>query len=208
MTRLTAPRMSRKRDAGFTLVEMLVALFAFSILSLASTTALTGSFRAKRLLDANIAEVEGLVLFDTLIRRDLAHAVTRPTRDAFGMPELQSFQTYPPDGALVVFTRDGRSNPEGLSPRGDLMRVGYLVEDGRLLRRTPILPTPIATTPTAERVLLEGVRDVDVSAWSGDQQLLQVSVPPGDDRALPDRLEMRIRFEDGREMTQILEIGS
>lgn len=202
------PRTSPSSDAGFTLVEMLVALFAFAILSAASVAVMGGAFRAKETLETSLSEIERIALFDTLLREDFRNVTLRPTRDPFGTPEQLGFQIYPPDGSLVLLTRGGRSNPEGLQARGDLLRVAYALEDGALIRRTPRLPTPAPDTPVAERLLLEGIRDIDLTAFKGEQPLLQVAVRPGSEAdALPDRVEWRIALDDGRSLRHVVEVG-
>jgi len=195
-------------DSGFTLIEMLVALFAFAILSAASTAVLTSTFAAKRNIDAAIERTEDLALFDTLLRQDFANLTTRPTRDAFGALEPVSLQLYTSDNTLIRFTRTGRANPQGLAPRGDLMRISYTLDDGRLLRRSPALPTPAADTPITERVMLDGIRSLDVTAFAGTDELLQVNVPinvpPG--AGIPDRLLFMIELDSGDTLTQLVRL--
>ena len=197
------------KESGFTLVEMLVALFAFAILSAASTAVLTSAFRAKRGIDTSIASVEDLAVLDTLLRQDFDNLSLRPTRDAFGAREPISLQLYAPDNALIRFTRTGRANPEGLAPRGDLMRVSYHLEDGQLIRRSPALPTPSTDTPVTERIMLSGIRNLELTAFSGTQEVLQVSVPAGSDPDLaeaPDRLRFRFELESGGTLTQLVRL--
>ena len=193
------------RDAGFTLVEVLMALFVFSILSTATMAAMTSTIRTKDAAKAANERIEDIARFDRLLRQDLAAVTTRATRDAYGTQDLASFQTYTPDGALLTFTRSGRDNPGGAAPRGDLMRVSYRLLDDQLIRETPALPTPAINTPVQERVVLDGVERIDITASLAGRDLLQVNVPP-DGTELPTQITFEIETERGP-LNHVVRVG-
>ena len=188
--------MTPRGDSGFTLVEVLVALAVFSILSTATMAAMLTTFRTREAVDVNLQRVEAVAALDQMLREDFANVITRPTRDSYGTAELVSFQTFPPDGALIRFTREGRTNPGGIAPRGDLMRVAYRLDGDRFVRETPAMPTPAVNTPMTRRVLFEGVSRADVTAFVNGAQSLQVNVPPGSPD-LPQRVRLTLETDRG-----------
>ena len=192
-------------DSGFTLMEVLVSLFIFAVLSAATLQATTSAFRTRATLDAGIDRMAEVQRLDLLFRQDMENVITRPTRDAFGTQEPISMEAYAQDGSLLVFTRGGRSNPEGLAPRGDLMRVAYRLEGTDLIRETPSLPTPAIDTPVNRRVMLSGVRRADVTGWRDGQDLLQLSVQ-AESSELPSRITLELETDRGP-LDLIAEVG-
>jgi len=184
------------RDNGFTLMEVLVSLFIFAILSAATLQAMTSTFRTRDNVDQALERMDEVRTLDLLFRQDMENIITRPTRDSFGTLERVSLQSYAPDGSLLVFTRGGRSNPEGLAPRGDVMRVAYRLEGDELVRETPNLPTPAINTPISRRVMLSGVRTANITAYAQSRTLLQLSVAP-DSPDLPSRIELELETDRG-----------
>lgn len=184
------------RSDGFTLVEMLVALFIFAVLSAATLQAMTTTFQTRDAVDQSIARTYDIQALDRLFRQDMENIVTRPTRDNFGALELESLQSYTADGALLKFTRGGRSNPQGLAPRGDVMRIAYRIDGETLIRETASLPTPALNTPIRRRVLLDGVRRADITAYQNGRPALQLVVPSGS-TALPTLITLEIETDRG-----------
>lgn len=149
-----------RRPAGFTLIEMLVALGVFAVIGLLSAQIVTQMVdinertraRADRLVDVQRA-VE-------VIRRDVQQLAHRHVRDELGdpVPTLDMNQT-----ALMRFTRRGWSNPLERQ-RSELQRVAYVLE-GELLHRVfwPVLDRGADTQPVSQ-LLLDGVETMEVSA--------------------------------------------
>ena len=148
------------RAAGFTLVEMLIALGVFAVIGLLSAQIVTQMVdlnertraRADRLADVQRA-VE-------IMRRDIQQLAHRHVRDELGdpVPTLDINQA-----GLMRFTRRGWSNPLERQ-RSELQRVAYVLE-GELLYRVfwPVLDRGADTEPVSQ-LLLDGVATVEVSA--------------------------------------------
>jgi general secretion pathway protein J len=122
------PGAAIQSSAGFTLLELLVALAIFSLLAVMSYNGL------KIVLDQQAAtEVQAEALAELqkvylLLQRDVEQVVPRPIRDEYGdeQPALAG-------GDALQLTRGGWSNPAGRL-RSSLQRVGYAFEDGQLVR--------------------------------------------------------------------------
>lgn len=204
-------RHSPFRQAGFTLAEMLVALFILSILAVAGGNLLLRATASGEQLRDREAMVRELDIAQALIRSDLEAVAKRgaePVDGYDGPLTLAGGETNRVDG-LLRLVRNGWMNPDGTVPRSDLQTVRYdLSDDGDLVRTAWLRPDATASTPVAERVLLDDVAEVDLAFWKGDQVSAYwegTPEPPADD--LPDLVEVRIRFDDGRMLTIVSRVG-
>lgn len=205
-------RPSSVRQAGFTLAEMLVALFILSILAVAGGNLLLRATASGEQLRDREAIVRELDVAQALIRSDLEAVVKRGAEpvDAYDGPiTLAGGETNRIEG-LLHLVRNGWMNPDGTAPRSDLQTVRYdLSADGDLVRTAWLRPDATASTPVAERILLNNVAEVDLAFWKGDQMSAYwegTPEPPADE--LPDLVEVRIRFDDGRMLTIVSRVGS
>ena len=168
--------MSAARQRGLTLVELLVALGIFALVSAASAGVLALAVGGQEQLEASTDELSRLERTRSLLRSDLFQTVNRPVRDEEGgaVPAFAGGDALPdeiggPDDerTLLVLTRSGWTNPDGAYPRAELQRVEYLVREGTLLRRTRPYLDAAAGTPAAEEALLSGLTDVELGFWDG-----------------------------------------
>ena len=152
--------MSGARDDGFTLVEVLISLFIFSLISTGAYLALASTLDAREAAEARIDELEALSATRRLLADDIGTSVLRRNRDGLGGWERDVALTDPD---RLVLTRRARSNPGGAFPRGDLMRVEWLVENGQLVRRFLPHENPAQLAPPVSRVVLDGVERIEVA---------------------------------------------
>lgn len=119
-----------KRPAGFTLVEMLIALSIFGMLTAAGVTLLSVTARTQATSDRLLAEVGEIRRVGALLNADLAQAATRLYRDRDGRPQRAFAGGAGDTPGLLAFVRHGWDRGDG----GTLQRVGYRLRDGRLER--------------------------------------------------------------------------
>ena len=145
----------RPMEAGFTLVEVLIAMAITAFVSVLSyqtlSTALVG-IESARVESERLHEINRAF---TVLSRDIRQLADRPIRDEFG--QVASAVS---GGELardpLRLTRSGWHNSTG-APRSTLQRVAYRLEEDRLLRLSyPVLDRTTAIEPT-ETVLIEGV---------------------------------------------------
>ena len=142
---------------GFTLIEVLVAIVIFALLSVFSVQGfLMVANMEQRDREENAAE-QSLYKIWSLVGQDLLHIRQRPIRDQFGV--IDGAYIAGRDPYLVEFTRGGLPSLP-ISP-GGMMRVAYrLSEEGELIRTIwPALDSP-TNTEVQERVLMSGVAEV------------------------------------------------
>jgi general secretion pathway protein J len=124
---------SRNRN-GFTLVEMMVALFIFAMLSVAGVIMLRSAVDSDAVTAENLGQMAEMQRFVSLMEADLSQALARTYRDDGGdqMPAFSSEQGGT-EAAFLKFTRGGQSNING-EARSNLERVEYRLTEGNLER--------------------------------------------------------------------------
>ena len=125
--------MAQSRN-GFTLVEMMVALFIFAMLSVAGVVMLRSAVDGDEVTAENLGQMAEMQRFISLMEADLSQALPRTSRDERG-DRLAAFasETGGAETAFLKFTRGGQSNING-EPRSNLERVEYRLADGNLER--------------------------------------------------------------------------
>ncbi|MEH6789443.1 type II secretion system minor pseudopilin GspJ [Parasphingorhabdus sp.] len=119
---------------GFTLVEMMVALFIFAMLSVAGVIMLRGAVDSDEVTAENLGQMAEMQRFVSLMEADLSQALPRPPRDERGdRTAAFASETGGGEEALLKFTRGGQSNING-EARSNLERVEYRLADGNLER--------------------------------------------------------------------------
>jgi general secretion pathway protein J len=149
-----------RRAGGFTLIEMMVVFGVFALIGVVSSQIVSRVIANQQLMRERgdrLVEVQRAM---QIMQRDIMQMIDRPVRDQLGDP-VAPLQIGA-DG-LIEFSRTGWRNPLGL-PRSDLQRVGYLAQDGDLLR---VYWRVLDRTPDTEPVLqtlLTNVEQVEFSA--------------------------------------------
>lgn len=164
-----------RKDAGFTLVEVLISLFIFTLISAGTTGAMLQTFAAKDRLNAASEELANIAAFRSILRADMNAMTLRPMRDGVGGTETYLVTTRNPEeaSAILTFSRLGRSNPTG-APRGQVERVRYLFRDGQFIRESLKHENPAQRGGWSGRVLLDGLEDVSV-LYRSQQRLVNAS---------------------------------
>lgn len=172
-----------KNDSGFTLIEMLVSLFIFSLISAGTMAAMGSSLNMRERVNAGIDDLTQLQAARAIMRADFERISLRKRRDILG-----SFEPYvlTTDGdALISFTRLGRENPGGLEPRGDAERVEYYFRDNALIRQSWPTANPNVSSEPRETILLDGLSSVSVEFLSEDLvPVTRLAVPATNNQSL------------------------
>lgn len=163
---------------GFTLIEMLVALLIFALITAAGVAVMTSVLSGQNAVRSRVERYAELQGARALLKADLSQAAARRTRGEDGEPSLTAFVGGSPwgvGGPLLALTRRGFENPDHAS-RASMQYVEYALVDGRLERRArPALDGARLGPP---QVLLEGVRSARVwfltdgvwrESWKGDR---------------------------------------
>lgn len=109
-----------KVQRGFTLLEMLLALAIFSLLSLAGYQLLQGSLRAQQQSQQHSQQLGEITRLFALIEQDVKHALILPSA---ALAQQAAFVTQQQD-TVLQFTRRNWLNPLN-EPRSALQRVKW-----------------------------------------------------------------------------------
>lgn len=148
----------RERTRGFTLVELMVALAVFAVMSAMAYGGLSSVIEARTQIDEALARMQDLQMAVHRLQSDLGQVAARRVRDEFG--DLRPAIAAEPSVGFV-FTRHGWRNPLD-EPRSHLQRVRYrLDEEGDLVRSHWRVLDRAQDSAPVETVLLEDVERVE-----------------------------------------------
>ncbi len=198
---MTGPRTS---EAGFTLVELLVALAIFALISVAGVMLLRSGSDTQLAVKGRLEDMSRINRLYNAMEGDLAQAVARPVRDQSGQPVpafTENDASTP--GALFGFVRAGWSNFDE-APRPGLQRVAYVLEGGALKRLSwPMLD---GAAPADAATLVENVSDAQLryrderGEWRSDWTAT-------DSNSLPRAVELRLTPQGKPEQRMLFLVG-
>jgi general secretion pathway protein J len=148
--------MSARRQQGFTLIEIILVVLIFGIMSAMAYGGLNSVLKTRTAVEASIDRTADLQRAYMRMRNDFQNLALRPIRDNFGdtQPALVGSRDN-----IVEFTRGGWRNPLYL-PRSSFERVVYrLAPDHKLERASYRVLDRAQDTQPARIVLLEKVDD-------------------------------------------------
>lgn len=214
--------MSMKRQKGFTLVELLIALLVFAMISAAGVYSLQLGVQARTQLSVADKRIRTHEIMRAILKDDLSLIAPRSVRNEFGDLGPAAFvggrgfdSRAPVDGEtpLMGFVRRNWANPDGVSPRSTLQYVEYLLIDEALVRRVRPYLDDMRGQPRTDRIILQNVRDLAVDFYEQETSTgLQWStiwpLPAVDTEFAP--RAVRVRFETDRygEIEQLFWIGT
>ncbi|MES2354172.1 MAG: type II secretion system minor pseudopilin GspJ [Pseudomonadota bacterium] len=206
--RLTPP--SRQNSAGFTLLEVLIAIIIFALMATISYRGLTAILDSKRQVSAESEKWKKIAILFTRLERDFAVVVPRPVRGAT-QPYLDAFsgeQTAVGDnGAQLAFTRMGSN--DDTSALAAPQRVGYRFRNGTVeLLLWPVLDQAPRTVPTIG-VLIDDVNDMKFRYFDDKGSPLArwpaVSDPNGS-TVLPKAVEVTVTLKSNEVLTRLFNL--
>lgn len=194
----------RSRHAGFTLLELLVAIAVLSLVSLIAWRGLDSLVHTRERLQPRAEEVRELLVAFGQIERDLAQVVNTSFVPISAAPVI--VRTGTPAGfAMVRFAPVIEGSPNALQ------QVIYEVRAGRLVRLSS-LPTLAIGAPTAaeliETPLLADVQALQIRVWQAGQGWAPPAAASSPNpRAAPAGLEVTVERADGRQYRRVLLVG-
>jgi general secretion pathway protein J len=188
------------KNKGFTLLEILVALFIFAILSLLLATALHGVISAQSGTEKNAERLRAMQLALLTISRDVEQTVYRPVKLASGREEKAFLGT----ASGFTFTHAGIANPMGNAKQSALQRTRYFYHDNALWRMVwPVLDQAPQTLPHS-RLLLTHVTEAKFQYLDKDKQFHSTwPVEGGDPRLLPRAVKITLSISEWGTISQL-----
>lgn len=197
---MTANRASAQ--SGITLIETLISLFIIAVLTTSGGIMLLQSLRGTKAIEARSAATSDMETAIARLRDDFSATTRRPSLDPDSTRAAVVFEGYDVrfDGRIVAFVRNGWSNPGGRIVRGDLQRLEYRIEHGALYRRSWAAVDTTSATAFVDELLLDGLNNVRVRYGREDVWQPEWIVPARSQEPLPEKVELALQFEDGKEL--------
>lgn len=190
---------------GFTLVEILIALFIFSIVSMIMVTGLHTVFNSQSNAEKHADALTKLQITFLLISHDFEQVINRPVTNAKKIVEGPLIGTHD----TVTFTHAGFANPLGSLQRSTLQRTAYSLENEQLIRSIwPVLDQTQKTLPN-KRIILRSVTNLRFE-YLDNQGKFQDNWPSADQKqdVLPRAVRVTMTLKNWGTLSQLYLIPS
>lgn len=179
-----------------TLIELLIALAIFAVISAITYGAIRAATEAQRRIEAQTTRFAALRKAIAVIGRDVSQMIGRPIRDEYGEP-LPALRSSDGDLYSMEFTRTGWQTSTGVN-RVRLRRIAYALDDGRLLRLIwNVLDRAEDSLPSSSVLLTEvdamEIRYLDTdNQWLSEWPLERAGAETSFDAELPRAIEINM----------------
>jgi general secretion pathway protein J len=197
---------------GFTLLELLVAMFIAAVMFAMGYGAINQALISRGVLQEQQARLIELQTAVRVLEQDFIQLAPRPVRQPVGDSWQPALQGDPNQQPFLQLTRGGWANPTGLQRPG-LQRVAYFVENNTLRREYWPVLDPTLASKTIKRDLLTHVKTVTIRYMDVSRQW-QVQWPGtgvGDETQLrlrPLAVEITLETEDWGKLVRIIEVAA
>lgn len=199
---------------GLTLIELLVAVFVFSVMAALAYTAIARLLDNTAFLEDRMARMRAIQVTMRFLESDLLQAAPRPVRAELGEVLVGAIRSAATSPFALELTRGGWTNPAGL-PRSTQQRLAYQLLDGELSRyHWTVLDRTFSNQPV-RTVLLDEVDTIGFRYLLADGDWADQWPPPGnlgtasaiDPRHRPRAVEIVLVLADEGELTRIVELA-
>lgn len=202
-----------RRQSGFTLMEVMIAVSITSVIGLGVWQVMNGVIQSRDRVDEIAEEFDGLQRTMLLLERDLVQVVNRPARDIYG--DYQLGFTSRNDGFALTLTRQGwrNPNPEGVM-RSELQRVAWEYTGEEIRRRYwLVLDQGQDQADPRDLLLLEGVSDFSVrflnenrewvDQWPPEETMAGLTMEGRPETSLPLGVEITVEHDRFGEVSRL-----
>ena len=157
------------KKSGFTLLELLIAIAVFSLVSVMSYSGLKTVIESNKRIEEKSDQYQQLDRLFLLMQQDFYQMVNRPVRDGFGDLQPALIANSGLADFFLEFSRSGALNIA--NPEVPLLRrVAYLLENGIVKRRSWQVLDRLQSSESLDVELLDDVNDMQVSFFYADTQ--------------------------------------
>ncbi|MEZ8143667.1 type II secretion system protein GspJ [Enterovibrio norvegicus FF-33] len=162
-----------KRHArGFTLIEVLLALMIFATLSMSAnqifSNVITSDKQTEEVGNALKTLQRTLLIMDSDFRQMMARQYRNGGDEAQEALLEFSDDLLDSESQGIRFVRGGWINPQALFPRGEVVKVGYRIQDNTLERIRWMYPDDSSSVEPAIMPVMEGVKDISFAVLGSE----------------------------------------
>lgn len=164
-------------QAGFTLMETMIAVGLLAVISGISLMLMMGYIQGNESLNRSLDRVQTLGQMRAVMADDLLHITRRSSRDQtdlgvgqvqrviFAGQSMAAGFGQPARQVILQFTRSNSLLGKVDPARSEIETVRYFIKDSQLIRRIYDRPDALRTTPYRDQILLDGVRKIDLKFY-------------------------------------------
>ncbi|VAW64228.1 hypothetical protein MNBD_GAMMA09-1356 [hydrothermal vent metagenome] len=197
-----------KKSCGFTLIEVMIALAIFAIVSTLAYSGLQSVVNSKVRTEGALERLQQLQMTMLTLSSDMQQLSKREGHDSLG-GRLAALTTQ--DAGLIVdFTRSGWRNPANQA-RSTLQRVAYRIDDESLIRVHWPQVDRAADDVRIERVLITNIESLELRFLDNKKQW-QTNWPnagalaSGNTPELPGAVEITLKMNDWGEIKRLIRV--
>jgi len=199
------------RARGFTLLEVLVAVAIFGVISMLAYGGFNQLTRQSAIVESNASRTRAIQSAVQRMAENFEMIEPRPIREPLGETLEPALRADTRTETLADLTRSGWTNPAGM-PRSTLQRVTYRLQDNKLQRAYwNTLDRTLTAEPTSA-VLLDKVRAVSFRFMDQNQSWHEQWPPlgysgPDAARLRPIAVEITLELEDWGKLVRLVEVA-
>jgi general secretion pathway protein J len=147
---------TQNTQKGFTLLEIMIALFVFAIVASISLMSMKNVIETQRVIENHVVAMNKMQFAMIIMQRDITQVIDRSIIDQSNqqLPSLTGNSNY------FEFTRSGYINPMAISDRSELQRVAYFFKNKQLVRMSWAHLDRTKNTPAIQKILLDNINDI------------------------------------------------
>lgn len=184
-----------KKNSGFTLLEMLIAIAIFAMLGLASNAVLQTVMKNDEATKDFSERLTKLQQGFGIIGRDLSQMVARTPRltdsERSNVFFMAGPQVLDSESEGISFYRLGWLNPDGILPRGTIQAVAYVQVGDKLERWFFPYPDPEIGSEPIKSPIMNNIESVSYSFFIDDKWETKVN-----GKVMPKAVAIKIHLKD------------
>jgi len=201
---------SSSRQSGFTLIEVIIAMSIFAIVSLLAYTGLHSVITTKSHTEGSLERLRELQMTVLSLSGDMQQLIDRNGHDALG-GSLLNVSTQD-SNYILTFTRSGWRNPANLA-RSTLQRVAYKLDEDKLIRLYWTHVDRADDEQFVEHMLIENIESLelrfldDKNQWHTNWPTANNLASATPSTALPIAVEVTLKMNDWGEIRRLLRVA-
>jgi general secretion pathway protein J len=201
----------QRRSAGFTLLEILIAVVIFVIVGVLAMTGYNELVKQSEMVESGAARTRAVQSAVHRMSQDFQTLEPRPVREPLGSTLEPALLAKSGTERIADLTRSGWSNPAGV-PRATLQRVSYRLIDDKLWRDYWVVLDRTQTAEPTSVMLLDHVSSASLRFLDQNQSWHEQWPPlgysgPDVAQARPLAIEITLELEDWGKIVRLVEVA-